>query len=200
MTKNIDFEVVSWEKTYSMLMKLAHKINADGFQPDLIVGVCRGGWLPARVLSDLLGIPRLASVTVESYSGVAERWKRRPSITQPLFVHVEGKSMLVVDDVADTGKSLRLVKSHLTKSGAKEIKLATLYHKPWSITRPDYFEKKTRRWIIFPWERKETVWTVIEKYHREGKTLREVREKLTQSGLKCRLFDYFAREYGEGEG
>jgi len=200
MTENIEFEVVSWEKTYGMLLKLAHKIRADGFKADLIVGICRGGWLPARVLSDLLGIPHMASVTVEFYSGVAERRKGKPRITQPLAVHVKGKSVLIVDDVTDTGKSLRLAKSHLTKSGASQIKLATLYHKPWSTITPDYYEKKTRRWVVFPWERRETVRNVIKKYRVKGRTLKEAREELTKSGLKCNLFDYLARESGEEKG
>lgn len=179
-----------------MLLKLAKRVEADGFAADRIVGICRGGWLPARVLSDLLGVPKMANVTVEFYTGVGQKLRTGPRITQPLVVPVEGEHVLVVDDVADTGKSLRIVKSHFAKSGAKDVKLATLYHKPWSTTTPDYFIKETTRWIVFPWETKETIRSVIEKYRREGKTLEEAREELTKSGFKCKIFDYFAQESG----
>jgi hypothetical protein len=199
MTENCEFEIISWEKIYNMLLNLAQKIRDDGFRPDLIIGVCRGGWLPARVLSDLLENPRLASVRVEFYSGVVETKRGRPRITQPVSAYVKEKCVLVVDDVTDTGKSLCLVKSHLTKSGVSQIRLATLYHKPWSTITPDYYEKKTSRWIVFPWDRKETVRSMIKKYQRQGKTVKEAKEKLIKSGLKRGLVEYFAEEFSEGK-
>jgi hypoxanthine phosphoribosyltransferase len=197
MTENCKFEVVSWEKVYNMLLSLARKIEDDDFKPDLIIGVCRGGWLPTRVLSDLLENPCMTSVRVEFYSGVAEK-KKKPRITQPIFVNVKGKRVLVVDDVTDTGRSLCLVKSHLNELGAKEIRLATLYHKPWSTITPDYYEKKTQRWIVFPWERRETVRNLIKKYGRQGKTVKEAKEKLVKSGLSRKIVEYFTEELGEG--
>lgn len=196
MTENLKFEVVSWQKVHDMLMKTAHKIRFDNFKPDLIVGVCRGGWLPARVLSDLLGVSRMASVTVEFYSGVVQR-RRSPRITQPLTVHVKGKKLLIVDDVADTGKSLRLVRSHLIESDPKEIRLTTMYRKPWSILTPDYYEKETSCWVVFPWEIRETVRDVTARYRKEGRKLAEAREKLTKSGIKCKLFDSLSKELDE---
>jgi hypothetical protein len=198
MTENCEFEVVSWEKVYNMLLSLARKIRDDGFRPNLIIGVCRGGWLPARVLSDLLENPHITSVRVEFYSGVKEK-KNKPRITQPISVVVEGKRVLVVDDVTDTGRSLSIVKSHLTELGAKKIRLATLYHKPWSIITPDYYEKETRRWIVFPWERRETVRDLIKKYQDQGKTVKEAKEKLVKSGMSRKLVEYFVEEFGEGK-
>lgn len=197
MTENCELEVVSWEKIYNMLLLLAHKIEDNNFRPDLIIGICRGGWLPARVLSDLLENPCITSMGVEFYSGIAEK-KDKPRITQPISVNVEGKRVLVVDDVTDLGRSLHLVKSHLTKLGAKEIRLATLYHKPWSTITPDYYGKKTRRWVVFPWERKETVQNLIKKYRSQGKTVRDAKKKLEKSGLSRKLVDYFTEEFSEG--
>jgi hypothetical protein len=198
MTENCEFEVVSWEKIYNMLLLLARKIEDDDFKPDLIIGICRGGWLPARVLSDLLEKPCMTSVRVEFYSGIAEK-KDKPRITQPISVNVEGKRVLVVDDVTDLGRSLRLVKSHLTKLGTKEIRLATLYYKPGSTITPDYYGKETRRWVVFPWERKETVRNMIKKYRSQGKTVRDAKKKLEKSGLSRKLVDYFTEELGAGK-
>ena len=144
---------------YSVLLSLARKIVKSGFVPDVIVGVSRGGWVPARVLCDLLSAPVLASVGVEFYTDVGEK-RGRPRLTQPLSAAVSGKKVLVVDEVTDTGKSLKLVKEHVIKEGAKEVKTVTMFTKPWSTVKPNYHRKKTSCWMVFPWETKETILSV----------------------------------------
>ncbi|RJS79426.1 phosphoribosyltransferase [Candidatus Bathyarchaeota archaeon] len=189
----MEFEVPSWDEIYDMLLRLAERIRGDRFHPDVIVGVSRGGWPPARVMSDLLGNPELANVRVEFYVGVAET-KGEPVITQPLSVPVEGKRVLIMDDVADTGKSLRLVRDHVEKNGATEIKLATIYYKPWSEIKPDYYVRETEAWIVFPWERKETVRNMVERCKVKEIPLEEVKRRLIEGGFDQRLLERFIRE------
>ena len=182
-----------------MLMKIAEKIRNDNFKPDVIVGVSRGGWPPARVLSDILENPNLANVKVEFYVGVAET-KGEPTLTQPVSVNVAGKKVLVVDEVADTGKSLQLIKEHLQKEGAAAVKIAAVYLKPWSIVKPDYYARETSRWIVFPWEIKETIRKIVEKCKEQGKPIERETEKLVGAGLSRRLVNRFLREISEEEG
>jgi len=198
LVSELEFEIPSWDQIYGLLLNLANKVRKTGFKPDVIVGVSRGGWPPARVMSDLLENPKLANVTAEFYVGVAET-KGKPVITQPVSVPVRAKKVLVVDDVADTGESLRLVRAYLKEQGASEVKIATIYYKPWSVVIPDYYEKETKSWIIFPWERKETVRKVVEKYKREGKPVDEAKEKLVKSGLNRQLVERFIQEIFEGK-
>jgi hypoxanthine phosphoribosyltransferase len=198
LENRLEFEIPSWNQIYGLLLKLAEEIRKSGFNPDLIVGVSRGGWIPARIMSDLLENPKLANVTAEFYVGVAET-KHEPSITQPILVSVKDKKVLVVDDLADTGKSLKLVNSHLKNHGASEIRIATLYHKPWSIIVPDYHEKETCRWVIFPWEQKEAVRKIVEKFKSEKRTVEETKEKLISSGLDRKLVERFIKEVIEEE-
>ena len=193
MSLNIEFEVPSWDEIYDMLLRLAERIRGDRFHPDVIVGVSRGGWPPARVMSDLLGNPELANVRVEFYVGVAET-KGEPVITQPLSVPVKGRRVLIMDDVADTGKSLRLVRDHVEKNGATEIKLATIYYKPWSEIKPDYYVRETEAWIVFPWERKETVRNMVERCKVKEIPLEEVKRRLIEGGFDQRLLERFIRE------
>lgn len=190
------FEIPTWEQIYAMLLDLAKKIRKDMFYPDIIVGVSRGGWTPARVLSDLLENPKIANVKAEFYLGVAET-REKPVITQSVSVNVKNKAILVVDDVSDTGKSLRLVKTHLIEQGAIDLKIAALYYKPWSVTTPDYYEKTTRDWIIFPWERKEAFRKVVEKFEQNGKSAEEAKQTLTRYGFDPELAERFIREYSE---
>ncbi len=193
-----EFEVPTWNQIYTMLLNMAEKIRRDGFKPDVIVGVSRGGWPPARVLSDLLDNPNLANVRAEFYLGVAET-KGEPTLTQPVSVNVKGKKVLVVDEVADTGKSLKLVKEHLTERGASEIKIATVYYKPWSIVKPDYYERETSLWIVFPWEVKETVKKIIKKCKEKKKSVEEETQKLIESGVPAKLVKRFTSEILEEE-
>ena len=197
MVSQLEFEIPSWDKIYRLLLRLAKTIQKTGFGPEIIVGVSRGGWPPARVMSDLLENPKLANVAAEFYVGVAET-KGKPVITQPVSVSVKDKKVLVVDDVADTGESLRLVQSYLENQGAKEVKTATIYYKPWSTMVPDYYEKETRSWIIFPWERKETVRKAVEKCECQGNSVDTAKEKLVSSGLERKLVERFIQEiFGE---
>jgi len=195
---NWEFEIPTWEQIYELLLNLAYHIRKARFKPDVIVGVSRGGWPPARIMSDLLENPELANVKAEFYLSVAET-KGEPVITQPVSVLVKGKKVLVVDDVADTGKSLALVREHLKEQGAIEVKIATIYYKPWSIVIPNWFEKKTSRWIIFPWERKETVRRILEKCEKQGKTLDEAKETLIKYGFDRKLVEKFIQEIKEGK-
>jgi hypothetical protein len=195
---NWEFEIPTWEQIYELLLNLAYHIRKARFKPDIIVGIARGGWPPARIMSDLLENPELANVKAEFYLGVAET-KGEPVITQPVSVSVKGKKVLVVDDVADTGKSLALVREHLKEHGAIEVKIATIYYKPWSIVTPDWFEKKTKHWIIFPWERKETVRRILEKCKKHGKTVEEAKETLIKYGFNRKLLEKFIQEISEGK-
>jgi len=194
----LEFEVPTWNQIYNILLNLAEPIRKTGFKPDIIVGVSRGGWLPARVLSDLLSNPNLANVKAEFYLGVAET-KGEPTLTQPVSMKVAGKKVLIVDEVADTGRSLKLVKEHIIQQGATEVKIATVYYKPWSIVTPDYYKKKTSCWVVFPWEIKETVRKIVKKCREKGKSIEEETTKLVKAGISTRLVKRFLQEISEEE-
>ncbi len=198
MNSEIEFEVPSWNQIYSMLLNLTDRIRENGFKPEIIAGVSRGGWPPARVLSDLLGNPNLANVRAEFYIGVAET-KGEPTLTQPISMQVKGKQVLVVDEVADTGKSLKLVKEHIIEQGARDVRIATVYYKPWSIIKPDYYEKETSNWIVFPWEIKETVRKVVKKCREKRTPVKEETTKLEMAGIPADLINRFLKEVFEEE-
>jgi hypoxanthine phosphoribosyltransferase len=190
------FEVPTWNQIYEMLLSQAEKIRKSGFKPDITIAISRGGWFPARVLSDLLETPSLANVSVEYYLGVAET-KNEPVLTQGVLVAVTDKKVLIADDVADTGKSLKLVKEHILQQGAKEARTATVYYKPWSVVKPDYYEKETRLWIVFPWEMRETIRRIVEKRRDKSASIEEETAKLVRAGLPKQLVERFLKEMFE---
>jgi hypoxanthine phosphoribosyltransferase len=187
-----EYEVPTWSQIYDMLFSQAEKIRRSGFNADVIVGVARGGWIPARVLSDLLEISALATVRTEFYLGVAKT-KNEPVLTEAISTDVAGKKALLVDDVADTGKSLQLAKEHVLQQGAAEVRIATLYRKPNSATKPDYCEKETGYWVVFPWETKETIRKIVEK-HRDKNAIDIEVAKLVNAGMPKQLAEEFLKE------
>jgi hypoxanthine phosphoribosyltransferase len=196
MIAQVHYEVVKWGQIYDMLLSQATKLCSSGFRPDIIVGVSRGGWLPARVLSDLLENPNLANVRAESYVGIKET-KNEPCLTQSLSMPVAGKTVLVVDEVADSGKSIKLIVNHVRELGAIEVKTATLYFKRCCSLKPDYYEKVTDRWVIFPWEAKETLRLIFESNKNSPKKVEQEIEELVAAGFPKRLITRFLNDFSE---
>ena len=169
-----------------MLLSLAQRIKSSGYKAEVIVGVSRGGWPPARIMSDLLENSNIANMKVEFYKDIGVRSKK-PRITQPVTAKVTGKRVLVVDDVADSGHSLKVVANHLWRKGAKELKVCTIYLKPQSIFHPDFYAKTTRKWIIFPWERLEAVRLIAQHFNSDRAKVSSVVRELKDSGISSRL-------------
>jgi hypoxanthine phosphoribosyltransferase len=191
--KNLTIKAPSWNHIHNLLIRLATRIKKSGFKPDIIVGVSRGGWIPARIMSDILENNILANVSVEFYVDIGKS-KQKPTITQPISTSVKNMKVLVVDDLADSGESLKLVKAHLEKQGAQEIRIATIYFKPWSIVVPNYYEKQTQNWIVFPWEQKEAARKILETKTSQGGTVQDSKEKLIRFGLNRKLVEQFINE------
>src|SRR5512139_3015333 len=188
MVTSFGFEVPTWNKVYEMLLDMAERIQLEGFKPDIIVGISRGGWLPARVLSDLLENPYITSVGAEFYVGVYET-NSEPRLTQQIPVSVFDKRVLLVDDVVDTGKSVLLIREHLARQGTKEMKILTLYFKPCSVVKPDFYSRETRDWIVFPWEVRETLAKLEKRSKETNEPFEDAVSRLVRSGVSKTLVD-----------
>ncbi len=185
MATNAEYEVPTWNQINDMLLAQAQKIQNQQFQPDIIIGIAKGGIIPARILSDLIETPQLASLQIEFYLDIAQPTVE-PTLKQPLTVAIKNKKTLIVDDIADTGKSLKLAQTHIQEQGASETKTATLYFKPQSITKPDFYEKQTNNWVVFPWEIKETLRKITQKFEGKRAANQEI-AKLVKAGLPKQL-------------
>ncbi|HVB11578.1 MAG TPA: phosphoribosyltransferase family protein [Nitrososphaerales archaeon] len=150
------FVAPSWDEIYIKSIHLAEKIRKRENTPfDCLLGVSRGGLVLTRILSDLLDIQYVSVIKSEYYSklGVTHNRPRISKIQEDL----SGRSILLVDDVADTGESLVEIKKFLKSKKPKGVKVATLYIKPWSKVLPDYYVSNTDAWIVFPWELYESI-------------------------------------------
>ncbi len=142
---------MTWPHLGEGARELAEAIEADGYDPDIVLAIARGGLLVGGAVAYALGVKNTFAMNVEFYTGVDERLEM-PMILPPVpaLVDFEETQVLVVDDVADTGATLELVKEFCAgKVG--EVRCAVLYEKPQSTVQCDYVWRRTDRWIDFPW-------------------------------------------------
>ncbi|QOE24937.1 phosphoribosyltransferase [Corynebacterium ulcerans] len=144
-------EVLTWDGFGNANRELAQQIVDDGYDPEIIVAVARGGLVPAGALSYSMGVKLSDAINVEFYTDVNETLPD-PVLLEPLLDtnSIKGRRVLVVDDVADSGRTLQLVLKLLESHGA-EVRSAVIYAKSRSVVFPTYVWKHTDEWIVFPW-------------------------------------------------
>jgi len=181
---NLRFLHLKWDDIQSLTEILAQKIVASGFKPDLIVAVSRGGFDPARILCDQLGVRKLACVQLEAYDGMVKR--PEPIIVLPVNADIAGLKVLIADDVSDSGASLLKAKEHIEEKGASLVRVATLHIKPWSNLVPDYYAESVDAWVVYPWELKECITEVANKLRAKGLHGKTIVKELVEAGFKER--------------
>jgi hypoxanthine phosphoribosyltransferase len=147
----VDKEVLTWETFGTATRELAAIVAGSSFRPEIIVAVARGGLIPGGGLSYALGIKLTDAINVEFYTDVEETLPDPVLLAPHLDMEsITGRHILVVDDVADSGRTLALVLRLLLDAGA-EARSAVLYSKPGSEVTPDYVWRETDKWVVFPW-------------------------------------------------
>ena len=143
--------VVSWERAISLCKQLARQIKESNFKPAVLVGMIRGGLIPVRILSTDLKCNDVYCLRAK-YVRKNNKKTREVRIILGLNVDLTGKNILLVDEIADSGETLKLIKDYLNFFNPKEIRTAVIHFKPSSITIPDYFVEKVDKWAQYPWE------------------------------------------------
>lgn len=146
---------ISWEKLDKLCKKLVEQLQKDRFEPDVIVAVSRGGLVPAQIISHALKNNELYVIKVEYYKddvAKADMKKNvKPKIVQKLDKSIEGKRVLIVDEVTDSGATGLAVKKYIESLKPKEARFLTVHYKPWSKFKPDYYAEIADGWVVYPW-------------------------------------------------
>ena len=156
-----DREVLTWQGFGDASRELTQQIVDSGWVPDLIVAIRARRPHPGRRHRLRDGRQGDRHHDVEFYSGIGETLDE-PMLLPPLMdvSAMDGKRVLVVDDVADSGKTLKMVMDLIDEHGLSldgsasirvEARSAVIYKKPVSIIEPDYVWAHTDKWINFPW-------------------------------------------------
>jgi len=182
------FIAPTWQDIEELSYKIAEQIIERNIKIDAIIAILRGGWIPARILADILGVEKIGVLGIKFYKSIESR-KEQPIITYPLILDISNKNILLVDDVADTGKSLSIAVEMARLYGPRNIYTATLYVKPTTILVPDFYAETTNAWIIFPWEKAE-----LAKEYSTGKIDDKMLEEIAnQTNIKIEQIKRIAR-------
>lgn len=137
---------MKWEDFLKDTGVLGDNINEKGFKPDIIIAIARGGWIPARILSDCLKVKNMGSIgikyldtdrtTLETYS--------KPTLPQ------DCKKILLVEDMLESGNSIKWAKDYYSEIGY-QVKTACLFIMETTVFKPDYYLSVSEK-VQFPWE------------------------------------------------
>jgi hypoxanthine phosphoribosyltransferase len=144
-------EILGWTEFGAAARELAASVHGSGFAPDIVVAIARGGLLLAGAIAYALHVKSCGALNAEFYTGIDERLDE-PIILAPFLdeVSLDGKRVLLADDVSDSGRTLKMVLDLITRAGA-DVRTVCLYSKPTTVLEPDYVWRKTPKWIAFPW-------------------------------------------------
>jgi uncharacterized protein len=156
---------ISADELLSSSMKLGEQIIRDGFRPDFIVGVWRGGTPVGIAVQELMYFCDIKadhiSIRTASYTGIGKQDKQvRVHGLHYLIDNMNaGDKLLILDDVFDSGRSIKAIiealQTQMRKNMPHEVKVGTVYYKPGKNMTdrvPDYYTHKTEDWLIFPHE------------------------------------------------
>ncbi len=134
---------MTWDELQSEVADLSALVED---KPDIIVGIVRGGLVPARLLSSALGVKEMYCITVKKEEG-----ERR--VSSEITEDISGKRVLLVEDMLETGKSLDVARIYLESKGAI-VHTAALYTMPATTAACDYSLRVVPEIITFPWEQR----------------------------------------------
>jgi len=150
----VKYRHVTWADVDASVARLGQRIRADGFKPDCVLSLLKGGMVPARLLSDFFGAIEVLPLLVRSYDGTRKTGEIHIG---PFPYSVKNRSVLIADDIHDSGDTLMTVRRMILEQGARSVRTATLHYKGRALCPPDYSDVTVTpdEWVVFPWERYE---------------------------------------------
>ncbi|NTU47075.1 hypothetical protein HGA88_05605 [Candidatus Roizmanbacteria bacterium] len=189
----MEFKTLSWKELNDLALSLAERIEASGKSYDLIVAAARGGLTLSHILSDTLSLP-ITTCTIKSYTTVGVH--TLPVVTYPVSETIQGKHVLFVDDLSDSGNTFLKGIEHLFSKKPASIGTAALFKKPWASFTPDFYIDTTEAWVIFPYDIRETIEALIKKLTAEGRTFEEIHSLLHSLGMEEAYLEQYLRKIG----
>ncbi len=176
--------IVSWSDIERWTLEIKRKIISSDFRPDVIIGIARGGLVPARLISDYLFVKEMLSIRTEHW-GITANIDGEAVLKDKLSSSLENKRVLIVDDITDTGQSMKISKDYIKSLGPAEVKTATMLHIENPSYKPDFFGEDIKRdkwsWFIFPWNVYEDVYNLSKNILEEPLNISDIEKKLKEN-------------------
>jgi len=180
--EKFDCWLPSWNELHERLKDIVKKIKKDKYRPEIVIALSRGGFVPARVICDLMIIKDLVSIKVDHW-GVTAAKDGKAHLRYPLNADLTGKKVLIVDDITDTGESMIIAKEFVEKLNPKEIRTAAIFHIKHSKFVPDYYSKEIDWvWVMWPWNYIEDMCNIVPKVldEKNGHSIKDIRKWLKE--------------------
>ena len=184
----MDFLYISWDQLQDQCFKLVKKIDQRNLKFDRIVCISRGGLIIARILSDFLKLP-ISNFTIVSYVSVGKTGK--PKIVEKLAVSIKNERVLLVDEVVDHGTTLKEALKYLKTQKPKSITTFVPIIKPWTKTIPDFWQLKTKKWLVYAYELRETIDDLKKIFKKEGKSEKDLQKTLSKFKFNPKQVSHF---------
>lgn len=181
MAEKMRCELISWSEVQRLCQRLAMLIKVSDYRPEVVVAIGRGGYVPSRLVCDYLDIMALTSIKIEHYLSGSARQKQAV-IRYPLCIEIKNQRVLLIDDVNDSGDTLKVAIKHLESFHPGEIRTAVMHHKTTTNLLVDYYAKKIVkwRWLIYPWAINEDVSSFLEQLSPSPKTMENAQQLLSE--------------------
>ena len=141
---------LSWEMFGELCRALALRVARD-YDPEMVIGIARAGVIPGAVVASILR-EDFHSMKISRRDG-DEQVRDRPAILSSAPATARRRRVLIVDEIASSGETLRMALAAVRNVGPAEVRTATAFVRPRGY-KPDYFALETDQTIIFPWDRK----------------------------------------------
>lgn len=185
----------TWEEMGQMCLSLGTAILEKNKRFDTLITLAKGGWTWARTMADILQIFELSSFKLTFYDSSQPGKKlSKPMLEIPLTIPLARKRIFLFDDVNDSGESLGYALKYLDHFSPSSITTATLFHKPHSQFKPDFFGAETDAWVVFPHERREVIDGLALKWKKTGLKIAEIKDRLIKIGLPEKEVNLFLKK------
>jgi uncharacterized protein len=186
MPERMPCTLITWDEVYRLCRELARQLSVANVRIDMIVAIARGGYVPGRILSDMLGIPDLTGFKIEHYYGAQKQ--REAFVKYPLNADICERNILLLDDLCDSGETFKVGAGHILQcKSVNSLHTAAMHFKTVSSFIPDFSAETVRewRWIIYPWAVNEDLSALIKKMQIDDRNpLRLQQEFKTRHGVE----------------
>lgn len=184
------FEYISWEKYHQLSFNLAQQIEKRRMMADKLVVISRGGAVVGRLLSDFLELP-IRYITIVATKGINQL--KKPAIVEGLNTTVDKETVLLVDEIADSGATFACALDHLRQQNVKQVYTTALVIKPHTQPKPDFYAHTSDKWVVFPYEVRETVEQLVKSWGAEGIAPKEMSNRLVTLGFASEMVEAFIK-------
>lgn len=184
-----ELKFVSWPELHQMGYELATRLRALRPETCTILSVARGGHVLARLLSDFLNLP-IYSFSIQSYQDLQQHELK---IMQELSGDFKGKNVLLVDEIIDSGKTLVRALDYLGEFEVRSVTSVSLHVKPEAVIKSDFYGEETDKWVVYPYEVRETIQALAPIWAEAGHPPETLRAVLIDGGMSPVWVETFLR-------